>query len=253
MFVPLEPKSSPAAEGIKMWDDRSERESATERIREREESSGFRAFALSRFRVRFGPSLPCPSWDAQPLEKPMTREEAMSLLHEYTQSESLRKHAYAVEAAMRAYARKLGGDEERWGLTGLLHDFDYERWPDPPEHTRQGAPILRERGVPEEVVRAILSHADWNELPRETPMEKALFAVDELAGFVTAVAYVRPSKKLADVDVTAVKKKMKDKAFARAVRREDIIDGAATLGVPLEEHIATVIAAMQGVSDQLGL
>jgi putative nucleotidyltransferase with HDIG domain len=183
----------------------------------------------------------------------MTREEALELLNEYTQSESLRKHAYAVEAAMRAYARKLGGDEERWGLTGLLHDFDYERWPEPPEHTQRGAPILRERGVPEEVVRAILSHAEWNELPRETPMEKALFAVDELAGFVTAVAYVRPSKKLADVDVAAVKKKMKDKAFARAVRREDIIDGAAALGVPLEEHIATVIAAMQGVSDQLGL
>ena len=183
----------------------------------------------------------------------MTREEALELLHEYTQSESLRKHAYAVEAAMRAYARKLSGDEERWGLTGLLHDFDYERWPEPPEHTQRGAPILRERGVPEEVVRAILSHAEWNELPRETTMEKALFAVDELAGFVTAVAYVRPSKKLADVDVAAVKKKMKDKAFARAVRREDIIAGAAALGVPLEEHIATVITAMQGVSDRLGL
>jgi len=183
----------------------------------------------------------------------MTREEALELLHEYTQSESLRKHAYAVEAAMRAYARKLSGDEEWWGLTGLLHDFDYERWPEPPEHTQRGAPILRERGVPEEVVRAILSHAEWNELPRETTMEKALFAVDELAGFVTAVAYVRPSKKLADVDVAAVKKKMKDKAFARAVRREDIIAGAAALGVPLEEHIATVITAMQGVSDRLGL
>jgi len=183
----------------------------------------------------------------------MTREEALELLHEYTQSESLRKHAYAVEAAMRAYARKLSGGEEWWGLTGLLHDFDYERWPEPPEHTQRGAPILRERGVPEEVVRAILSHAEWNELPRETTMEKALFAVDELAGFVTAVAYVRPSKKLADVDVAAVKKKMKDKAFARAVRREDIIAGAAALGVPLEEHIATVITAMQGVSDRLGL
>jgi putative nucleotidyltransferase with HDIG domain len=183
----------------------------------------------------------------------MTREEALELLHEYTASESLRKHAYAVEAAMRAYARKTGGDEEQWGLTGLLHDFDYERWPEPPEHTQRGAPILRQRGVPEEVVRAILSHAEWNELPRETPMEKALFAVDELAGFVTAVAYVRPSKKLADVDVAAVKKKMKDKAFARAVRREDITVGAAALGVSLEEHIATVIAAMQAVSDQLGL
>src|SRR5260370_20760931 len=176
------------------------------------------------------------------LERAMTREEALELLHEYTQSESLRKHAYAVEAAMRAYARKFEGDEERWGLTGLLHDFDYERWPNPPEHTRQGAPILRERGVPEEVVRAILSHAECNELPRQAPMEKALFAVDELAGFITAVAYVRPSKKLADVDVAAVKKKMKDKAFARAVRRGDIIDGAASLGAPLKEHIATPTA-----------
>src|SRR5437870_2552758 len=182
----------------------------------------------------------------------MNREEALALLHEYTQSESLRKHAYAVEAAMRAYARKLGGDEEQWGLVGLLHDFDYERWPEPPDHTQKGAPILRERGVTEEVVRAILSHAEWNGLPRGTAMEKALFAVDELAGFVTAVAYVRPSKKLADVDVPAVKKKMKDKAFARAVRREDITEGAATLEVPLDEHIATVIAAMQGISDRLG-
>jgi putative nucleotidyltransferase with HDIG domain len=183
----------------------------------------------------------------------MTREDALVLLHEYTQSESLRKHAYAVEAAMRAYARQLGGDEELWGVTGLLHDFDYERWPDPPEHTQKGAPILRERGVPEEVIRAILSHAEWNELARETPMEKVLFAVDELAGFITAVAYVRPSKRLADVDVAAVKKKMKDKAFARAVRREDITTGAESLGVPLEEHIATVIAAMQGISERLGL
>jgi putative nucleotidyltransferase with HDIG domain len=183
----------------------------------------------------------------------MTRDEALALLHEYTQSESLRKHAYAVEAAMRAYARKLGEDEGLWGLTGLLHDFDYERWPEPPDHTQKGAPILREHGVPEEVVRAILTHAEWNELPRESLMEKTLFAVDELAGFITAVAYVRPSKKLADVDVAAVKKKMKDKAFARAVRREDITEGAAMLGVPVEDHIATVIAAMQSISDQLGL
>ena len=183
----------------------------------------------------------------------MTRDEALALLHEYTQSESLRKHASAVEAAMRAYARKRGEDEELWGLTGLLHDFDYERWPRPPEHTQKGAPILRERGISEDVIRAILSHAEWNEIPRESPMQKTLFAVDELAGFVTAVAYVRPSKKLADVDVAAVKKKMKDKAFARAVRREDIIEGAAALGVPVDEHIATVIAAMQGISETLGL
>jgi putative nucleotidyltransferase with HDIG domain len=167
----------------------------------------------------------------------MNRDEALALLHEYTQSESLRKHAYAVEAAMRAYARQLGEDEERWGLTGLLHDFDYERWPEPPEHTQKGAPILRERGVPEEVIRAILSHAEWNEILRESPMEKTLFAVDELA----------------DVDVAAVKKKMKDKAFARAVRREDITEGAAALGVSLDDHITTVIAAMQSISDRLGL
>jgi putative nucleotidyltransferase with HDIG domain len=183
----------------------------------------------------------------------MTREEALALLCEYTQSESLRKHAYAVEAAMRAYARQQGADEELWGLTGLLHDFDYERWPEPPDHTQKGAPILRERGVPEAVIRAILSHAEWNAIPREAPMEKTLFAVDELAGFVTAVAYVRPSKRLADVDVAAVKKKMKDKAFARAVRREDITEGAAMLGVTVEEHIATVIAAMQAISESLGL
>jgi len=143
--------------------------------------------------------------------KVRTREEALELLHEDTASESLRKHAYAVEAAMRAYARRSGGDEEQWGLTGLLHDFDHERWPEPPDHTQKGAPVLRERGVPGAVIRAILSHAEWNEIPGESPMEKPLFAVGELAGFVTAVAYVRPSKKLADVDVAAVKKKMKDK------------------------------------------
>ena len=183
----------------------------------------------------------------------MNRNEALALLHEYTQSESLRKHAYAVEAAMRAYARKLGGDEERWGLTGLLHDFDYERWPEPPDHTQQGAAILRERGMAEELIRAIMSHADWNEIPRETAMEKALFAVDELCGFITAVAYVRPTKRIADVDVASVKKKMKDKAFARAVKREAITEGAALLGIPVEEHIATVLAAMKGISEELGL
>jgi putative nucleotidyltransferase with HDIG domain len=183
----------------------------------------------------------------------VTRADALALLHEYTQSDSLRKHAYAVEAAMRAYAPRFDGDVELWGITGLLHDFDYERWPDPPEHTRQGAAILRERGYPEEVVQAILSHADWNDVPRDTPLRKTLFAVDELAGFITAVAYVRPSRRLAEVEVSSVKKKMKDKAFARAVRREDITDGAALLGVSVEEHIQTVIEALQGVSDDLGL
>lgn len=183
----------------------------------------------------------------------MTRDEALALLHEYTPSESLRRHAYAVEASMRAYARKLGEDEERWGLTGLLHDFDYERWPEPPAHTQEGAKILRDRGVDEEIVEAILSHAEWNEIPRDTPLKKALFAVDELSGFITAVAYVRPSRSLAEVDVKAVRKKMKDKAFARAVRREDITDGAALLGVEVDEHIATCITALQGIHQELGL
>jgi putative nucleotidyltransferase with HDIG domain len=183
----------------------------------------------------------------------MDRTEALGLLHQYTESESLRKHAYAVEAAMRAYARLLGEDEERWALTGLLHDFDYERWPDPPDHTRKGAEILRERGVDEEIVEAILSHAEWNEIPRDTPLKKALFAVDELSGFITAVAYVRPSRSLDEVDVRSVRKKMKDKAFARAVRREDITEGAALLGVEPDEHIATVIAALQSIRAELGL
>jgi putative nucleotidyltransferase with HDIG domain len=183
----------------------------------------------------------------------MTREEALDLLHDYTESESLRKHAYAVEAAMRAYASRLGGDTECWGITGLLHDFDYERWPDPPHHTREGARILRERGVDEAIIRAILSHAEWNDVPRDTPMARALFAVDELSGFITAVAYVRPNRRLAEVEVGSVKKKMKDKAFARAVRREDITQGAAELGVDLDEHIATVLVALQGIAPELGL
>jgi putative nucleotidyltransferase with HDIG domain len=183
----------------------------------------------------------------------MTRDDALELLHEYTQSDSLRKHAYAVEAAMRAYAPRFGEDVELWGVTGLLHDFDYERWPEPPEHTRQGAVILRARGCPEEIVVAILSHAEWNEIPRDTPLRKTLFAVDELSGFVTAVAYVRPNHRLAEVEVASVKKKVKDKAFARAVRREDITEGAALLGVTVEEHIQVVIEALQGVAPSLGL
>jgi putative nucleotidyltransferase with HDIG domain len=183
----------------------------------------------------------------------MTRSEALHLLHEYTTGDSLRKHAYAVEAAMGAYARRFGEDEETWRVVGLLHDFDYERWPEPPDHTREGARILRERGVDEEIVEAILSHAEWNEISRDTPLKKSLFAVDELCGFITAVAYVRPSRSLAEVDVKAVRKKMKDKAFARAVRREDITQGAELLGVEVDEHIATCIAAMQVVHVQLGL
>jgi len=183
----------------------------------------------------------------------VTRDTALALLHEYTASESLRKHAYAVEAAMRAYARRFGADEERWGVVGLLHDFDYERYPDPPEHTQKGAAILRDRGVDEETIQAILSHAEWNRIPRETPLQKTLFAVDELAGFITACAYVRPNRSLAEVDVRAVRKKMKDKAFARAVRREDITGGAELLGVELDEHIAVVLQAMQTDHERLGL
>lgn len=183
----------------------------------------------------------------------MTREEALELLFEYTESDSLRKHAFAVEAAMRAYARRLGENQERWGIVGLLHDFDYQRWPNPPEHTRQGARILRSRGVEEEIVEAVLSHAEWNEIPRDTPLKRALFAVDELCGFITAVAYVRPNRSLAEVDVRAVRKKMKDKAFARAVRREDIAGGAELLGMQLDEHIATCISALQEIHQELGL
>ncbi len=185
---------------------------------------------------------------------PTTREDAWKLLTEFTQSESLRKHALAVEAALRHYAGFLGGDVERWGITGLLHDFDYERWPHPPDHTREGARLLRQQGWDEEIVGAILSHADWNqaEYPRDRPLRKALFAVDELCGFITAVAYVRPER-LAGLTAASVRKKMKQKSFAAAVRREDIEQGALLLGLSLEEHIQNVITALQGIADQLGL
>ncbi len=184
----------------------------------------------------------------------MTRDEAWCLLTEYTQSESLRKHALAVEAALRQYAPRFGGDPDLWGLTGLLHDFDYERWPNPPDHTRQGARILRERGVEEEVIGAILSHAEWNQAdyPLDRPLRRALYAVDELCGFVLAVAYVRPER-LAGMTAASVRKKLKQKSFAAAVKREDIERGAALLDLPLEEHITHVIAALQGVSRELGL
>jgi putative nucleotidyltransferase with HDIG domain len=184
----------------------------------------------------------------------MTRDEAWALLTEYTQNDSLRKHALAVEAALRHYAAHTGADVELWGVVGLLHDFDYERWPNPPEHTREGARILRERGVSEEIVGAMLSHAEWNqdEYPRDTPLRKTLFAVDELCGFVTAVAYVRPER-LSGMMPSSVKKKMKQKAFAAAVKREDIEKGAQLLGIPLDEHIGHVIAAMQTVAPHLGL
>lgn len=184
----------------------------------------------------------------------MNRDEAFHLLSEYTQSESLIKHALAVEAAMHFYANKLGEDSEQWGLTGLLHDFDYERWPGIPEHTLEGAKILREKGVDEEIVGAILSHAEWNldDYPRDRPIRKVLFAVDELCGFITAVAYVRPEK-LAGMTPKSVRKKMKAKGFAAAVKREDITGGAESLGLEVNEHIANVIEAMQGVAGELSL
>ncbi len=181
------------------------------------------------------------------------REEAWKLLCEYTQSENLRKHALAVEACVRAYARKFGGDEALWSVTALLHDFDYEKFPNAPDHPLEGSKILRARGYPEELIQAILSHADYMNVPRETPLQKALFACDELAGFITAVTLVRPSKNLADVAVKSVKKKFKDKAFARTVKREDIYRGTSELEVDLEEHIAFCLEAMRGIADQLGL
>lgn len=186
------------------------------------------------------------------------RAQAWELLSEYTQSESLRKHALAVEACLRAYARKFGEDEETWGIVGLLHDFDYERWPNQERradtgHPSEGSKILRARGYSEEIIRAILSHADYMNVPRETPLQKTLYACDELAGFITAVALVRPNKSLAEVEVPSVKKKFKDKAFARTVNREDIFRGAAELGVDLDQHIATCLEAMRGIAPQLGL
>jgi putative nucleotidyltransferase with HDIG domain len=184
----------------------------------------------------------------------MTRDEALALLQQYTQSDSLRKHALAVEAAMRHYAPRFNGNVDEWGLTGLLHDFDYERWPNPPDHTREGARILREHGVDEETIGAILAHADWNagEYPLDRPLRRTLFAVDELCGFVTAVAYVRPEK-LVGMAPSSVRKKMKQKSFAAAVKREDIEKGAQLLELPLDEHIQNVITAMQGVARDLGL
>lgn len=183
----------------------------------------------------------------------MTRDEAWALLTEWTKGDGLIKHSLAVEAAMRAYARRFGEDEERWGLTGLLHDFDYERHQTPDLHPAAGAPVLRERGVPEDVIYAIQTHAEYLNLPRTSLMDKTLFAVDELAGFLIAVALVRPSKDIAEVEVSSVKKKMKDKAFARAVRREDITESAESLGVPLDEHIKVVLTALQGIAPQLGV
>jgi putative nucleotidyltransferase with HDIG domain len=187
-----------------------------------------------------------------------SREDAWNLLCEYTQSESLRKHMLAVEACVRAYARKHNADEELWGMAALLHDFDYERWPNAEhaadrEHPSEGVKILRVKHYPEEMVRAILSHADYTGVARESLLEHTLFACDELAGFLTACAYVRPSKSILDLEVSSVKKRMKDKAFARGVSREDVIKGAAELGVPLDEHIGFCIQALRESADALGL
>jgi putative nucleotidyltransferase with HDIG domain len=183
----------------------------------------------------------------------MNRADAWCLLTEFTQSESLRKHALAVEACMRAYARKLGGDEEQWALVGLLHDFDYERYPTAVEHPFKGSEILKQRGWPDDLRRAILSHADYSGVTRESPMEKALFACDELAGFITATALIKPSKSLAEVDAKSVRKRMKDKAFARSVSRDDIVNGAADLGIDLDEHITFCVEAMKTIAPELGL
>ena len=181
------------------------------------------------------------------------REAAWSLLTEFTQSESLRKHALAVEACLRAYARHFGEDEQQWSVVGLIHDFDYEKYPSLDDHPMRGSEILQQRGWPEEIRRAILSHADHTGVARQSRLEHALFACDELAGFITAVALVKPGKSLAEVDARSVRKKMKDKAFARSVNREDITKGAQELGVELEQHIGFCIEAMKGIAGELGL
>lgn len=187
-----------------------------------------------------------------------TRDSALALMHEYTSNDSLRKHMLAVEAGMRAYAGRYGEDPDRWGLAGLIHDFDYERYPNAShspteEHPAWGVRFLRERGWPEDILEAILGHAAYCNTPRRTKMAQALFAVDELTGLITATALVKPTRSVMDVEVSSVKKKMKDKAFARGVSREDVALGVQELGVPLDEHIQFVIAAMRGVADSLGL
>jgi putative nucleotidyltransferase with HDIG domain len=181
------------------------------------------------------------------------RDEAWALLTEFTQSDNLLRHALAVEAAMRWYAARCGADVDEWGIIGLLHDFDYERWPEAPDHPTEGMRILAERGWPREFIDTVGSHAGYMNIPRESPAAKTLFAVDELSGLLMAVAYVRPSRQIGDVGVSSVRKKMKDKAFARAVSREDIETGAAEIGLPLEEHIANCLAALAGVAPALGL
>jgi putative nucleotidyltransferase with HDIG domain len=183
----------------------------------------------------------------------MDRDLALQILHEFTQSDSLRKHALAVEACVTAYARKFGEDETKWSVTALLHDFDYEMHPDAPDHPMKGEPILAERGVSKEIRRAILSHANYSGVSRDSRLEKTLFACDELAGFLTACSYVKPSRSIAEVEAKSVRKKLKDKAFARSVSRDDITQGAAALGVDLDEHIEFCIQAMRERASELGL
>jgi putative nucleotidyltransferase with HDIG domain len=183
----------------------------------------------------------------------MNRQQALEILHEFTKSENLRKHALAVEACVAAYARKLGENEEKWSVTALLHDFDWEIHPVLPDHPTKGEPILAARGVSDEIRRAILSHAGFTGVPRESPLEKTLFACDELAGFITAVSYVKPHRSVFEVDAASVRKKMKDKAFARSVSRADILDGARELGVELDQHIDFCVKAMQERAEILGL
>jgi putative nucleotidyltransferase with HDIG domain len=183
----------------------------------------------------------------------ITRDEALQILHEYTKSESLRRHALQVETCVAAYARRFGENEEEWRVTAILHDFDYEIHPEAPDHPMKGEPILAERGLPPELRRAILSHANYSGVSRDSMLEKALFACDELSGFISACSLVKPSRKVAEVDVRSVRKKMKDKAFARSVSRDDIVSGAAEMQLELDDHITFCIEAMQANAEGIGL
>jgi predicted hydrolase (HD superfamily) len=187
------------------------------------------------------------------MSDPLSRDAAWALLTEWTRSESLRKHAMAVEAAVRGYARRFGASEDEWGIVGLLHDFDYERYPTSADHPFRGCEELGRRGYPEWVMRAILSHAQYSGVPRESPLEKSLFACDEMAGFVTAASLVRPSKSVLDLEASSVIKRMKDKAFAKGVSRDDLRQGAEELGLPLDEHVTNVITFLRERADALGL
>jgi putative nucleotidyltransferase with HDIG domain len=193
-----------------------------------------------------------PARAGGPMDERLDRDRVLALLHEYTEGPGLRKHAYGVEAAMRAYARREGADEALWGAAGLLHDMDYEKHPTPEEHPRVGCRVLEGLGYPAELIEAILGHASYTGVPRVTPMAKTLFAVDELVGLITATALVMPSKRLADVTTESVIRKMRTKGFARSVNRDEIEEGAAEIGVPLEDHVTIVLTAMQGAAERLG-